>query len=85
MPKLCSVQLKRGHLQTFLWKNALKLEPQKINPSEYRWRKMEMSSAQLQFLQKINLSQITYKISPVLAAPVNHFVKMSDVDATKQE
>lgn len=48
MPKLCSLpptdaafqeNLKRAHLQTFLWKNALKLVPQKLDPLEFGWKK----------------------------------------------
>ena len=48
MPKLCSLpptdvafqeNLKRAHLQTFLWKNALRFKPQKLDPLEYGWHK----------------------------------------------
>ncbi|KAG1686323.1 DNA-directed RNA polymerase III subunit RPC2 [Nymphon striatum] len=50
MPKPCSLpptdaafqeNLKRAHLQTFLWENAWRLEPQKLDPLEYRWSKYE--------------------------------------------
>ena len=50
VPKLCSLpptdaafqeNLKRAHLQTFIWKNALKFEPQTLDPSEYGWHKDE--------------------------------------------
>ena len=48
MPKLCSLpptdaafqeNLKRAHLQTFLWKNALVLEPQTLDPLDFGWSK----------------------------------------------
>ena len=48
MPKLCSLpptdaafqeNLRRAHLQTFLWKNALEVEPQKLDPLQYGWSK----------------------------------------------
>ena len=48
MPKPCSLpptdavfkeNLKRAHLHTFLWKNALRFEPQKVDPLEYGWSK----------------------------------------------
>ncbi len=50
VPKLASLpptteafseNVKRAHLQTFIWKNALQLHPQKLEPSDYGWMKEE--------------------------------------------
>ena len=47
MPKLGSLpptdaafheNLKRAHLQTYLWKNALTLQPEMLDPLEYGWK-----------------------------------------------
>ena len=52
VPKLASLQklflrmLKRAHLQTFIWKNALQLDPQKLDPTDYGWVK-EVSTKSL--------------------------------------
>ena len=56
VPKLASLpptteafteNVKRAHLQTFLWKNALQLDPQKLDPTDYGWMK-EHSTKSLQ-------------------------------------
>ena len=39
--------VKRAHLQTFLWKNALQLDPQKLYSTDYGWMK-EHSTKSLQ-------------------------------------
>ena len=48
VPKLASLpptteafseNVKRAHLQTFIWKNALQLHPQKLEPTDYGWMK----------------------------------------------
>jgi hypothetical protein len=42
-----SENVKRAHLQTFIWKNALQLQPQKLEPTDYGWMK-EASMKSLQ-------------------------------------
>ena len=32
-----SENVKRAHLQTFIWKNALQLDQQKLDPTDYGW------------------------------------------------
>ena len=48
VPKLASLpsttiafaeNVKRAHLQTFIWKNALQLDPQSLEPTDYGWMK----------------------------------------------
>ncbi len=48
VPKLASLpptteafseNIKRAHLQTFIWKNALELHPQQLEPTDYGWMK----------------------------------------------
>ena len=34
-----SENVKRAHLQTFIWKNALQLDQQKLDPTDYGWVK----------------------------------------------
>ncbi len=56
VPKLASLpptteafteNIKRAHLQTFLWNSALKLDPQKLEPTDYGWvKEQNMKSLQ---------------------------------------
>ena len=40
-----SENVKRAHLQTFIWKNALQLQPQSLEATDYGWTKnMTMKS-----------------------------------------
>ena len=40
-----SENVKRAHLQTFIWKHALQLHPQKLEPTEYGWIKDESAKS----------------------------------------